>query len=319
MAVSYTTVFSSSDANIADSASSRTYSTYVPAGLLEELTFRLKGTTTAEPCDGDLSNLIQQLVGRFNGNQAFNLLANVNATTDNTIGRLAAVVESVGGRVSGEMSATAYDYSLTIPLGLALPQQCRFECDMKFIAAAVSATAQTTEIIFKYGASSSATIFGNPTTENLSTAQTMIQVKVPDYGKSARVIGVVVQEPSDTEKITEIICKPLGDFAASPAQWRGRAGLVGGNQFYYPDPDGDNPYSFAKELAGFHYLPMYNLDVSGTSGQVTLLITASEAVSNVQFMPVIALPTKGNGEAKPVQTATVSTSGSAASLSRAEE
>lgn len=319
MAVTYSNVLQSSATIIDDSATSSTLSTYVPAGLLEAVTYRFKGTSATAIATGDPMNIFSQFVGRFNGNQAYNLQALAPAATIDDISRLSAIVESLGGSVSGEASATAWDFSLTFPLGLNLPNQTRFETDIRTVAASAAPSTQTMEVIFKYGASNLATIYGNPTTENLSTAQTMVQVKIPDFGKNARVIGIAVQEPqAGSDKISEIICKPLGDFGASPAQWRARAGVLGGNQLYYPDLGSDDPYTFATGLSGFHWLPCYNLDVSAT-GQVTLLITASEALTNVQFMPVIALPTSGEGERSVKQTAVVSTSGSDSSLYRAEE
>lgn len=318
MAVSFTDVLQISDNLITDSGVSKTYSTYVGAGLIEGISLQFSGTTVAEICDGDFSNLISKVTTRFGGNQNMNLVANVTGSTETTVGRLTAIAQSVGGYCGGDMSATGYAYELYIPMGIYVGGQTRFEIDLTTVAGGETPTAQDARIVFKYGSSASATIYGNPSTFNVTTGQVMAQVPIGNWGKGAKVIGLAIQEPQNSDKLTQIVCKPLGDFQASPAVWRARAGVLGGNQYYFPDADGDNPYTFANQLGGFHYIPTYSLDVSAT-GNVTLLLTASESLSNVQILPIIQLPTSGNGELKAVQTASVKTSGADASVMRAEE
>jgi hypothetical protein len=314
----YSNVIQFSDNMISDSGVSKTTSAYVPAGLVEGAIIHLEGATAAEMCDGSPDNLFSNVNIRFAGTQVCNLIQNVTGATENSIGRLGATLESVGGYIAGDFSASAYDVQIFIPLGIVLTAQTRMEVDLTTVAGAVTPTSQNTEIILKYGNASAATVYANPSTFNLTTGQTLCQVPIGSWGKGAKVIGVAIQEPNNTDKITKVIAKPLGDFAATPSQLRARSGVLGGKQFYYPDPDTTGEYTFVNELGGFHWVNLYDLDVSGT-GSITFLMTASESVNNVQFAPILKLPTSNGGEAKAMQTASVSSSGSDYSNARAEE
>jgi hypothetical protein len=317
---SFVTVFQDNgDSGFVATAQTYQHSTYVPAGLLEEVTLRWKGTSATELCTGDYVNLISQYIGRINGNQFANLNSNAGGKESATVGRISAIIESVGGSVTGLISATSYDFSVNFPVGLNLPNQSRYEGELRTLPtlAGVVPTATTFQVVFKYGFSSLATIYGNSTTENISAQQTMVQVKVPNFGAGTKVIGVAIQEPAETTKITGIVCQALGNFNASPAEWRQRSGLMGGNQYYYQDAATGRTV-FEDKLLGFLFIPTYGLDTSAT-GQLTFLVTASEAVANVQFMPILSLPTNGAGQREAKQTMQKSTSGAGMAIERAEQ
>ena len=316
-ATSFTTVYQDSTSFFTTTAQTYQHSTYVPAGLLESVSLRWIGTSSAEMADGDYGNLLSQYIGRINGNQFANLNANAGDNDSVGISRIGAILESVGGTVSGNVTATGFDYMITIPVGLNIPNQSRYEGELRTGGSAVVPTANTFQVIFKYGFSDMATIYGNQTVQNISAAQTMVQVKVPNYGAGTRVIGVAIQQPNEDEQIAQIVCKPLGDFEASPAVWRERSGLVGGNQYYFHDAD-TGATVFQDALKGFLFIPTYGLDTSAT-GQLTFLVTGTGDVNNVSFTPILSLPTSGAGERREVKTQQVKTSGANAVLERAEQ
>jgi len=318
---SFVTVFQDNgDSGFIATPQTYQHSTYVPAGLLEEVSLHWVGTSATALCDGDYINLVNQYIGRINGNQFANLNSNAGDAESKTISRISAMVESVGGSVTGSISPTAYDFCLNFPVGLNLPNQSRYEGEVRTLGtlAGVVPTLTSFQVIFKYGFSSLATIYGNSTTENISAQQTMVQVKVPNYGAGTKVIGVCIQEPAEgASKISGIVCQALGNFSASPAEWRQRSGLMGGNQYFFQDAATGRTV-FEDKLDSFLFIPTYGLDTSAT-GQLTFLVTATEAVANVSFTPLLSLPTSGNGERSEKQTMQISTSGAGMALERAEQ
>ena len=68
-ATSFTTVYQDSTSFFTTAPQTYQHSTYVPAGLLESVSLRWIGTSSAEMADGDYANLLTQYIGRINGNQ----------------------------------------------------------------------------------------------------------------------------------------------------------------------------------------------------------------------------------------------------------
>ena len=192
-----------------------------PAGLIEEVGIRLKGTTAAAPSASSMAEMITGLRCTFNGDQWLNaqLLAGVN--TNVNCSRLGALVQDVGGKVVENGSLTAQDMTVWIPCGINLPTNSRFELNIQYAIAAVAITTPKFEVWFKYGKSTNATIIGNMTSQSIAfDTQTMVSVKIPTY-KGATVAGIAIQCPTAEDNLTEVIVKPLGDFAYSASYLRG--------------------------------------------------------------------------------------------------
>lgn len=292
-----------------------------PAGLVEEVGFRLKGTTASAPSAASMAELITGLRMTFNGDQWLNaqMLAGVNTNTE--CARLGALVQDLGGRVVEAGSTTAQDMTIWIPCGINIPTNSRFELNIQYAIADVAITVPKFEIWFKYGKSTNATIVGNMTSESIAhSTQTMVSVKIPTY-KNATVAGIVIQCPTAEDNLTELIVKPLGDFAYSSTYLRGISGASQNGYQFMDAGDDANANQYNNALVGYYFVPLYNLSV--VDGSVVLLLTVAQsgalAAQNYTFTPILNLPTGGSGERTPKQTASVATGSKGAILQRAED
>ena len=110
--------------------------------------------------------------------------------------------------------------------------------------------------------------------------------------------------------------KPLGDFQYTPTYLRGISG-ASQNGYEFADPTNQTTHlKFADKLAGYYFVPLYNLEI--IDGSVVLLCTAG-AAQFYTFTPILNLPTSGSGERVPRQTSGVATGSKGAILQRAED
>ena len=327
MAVTYTKIYQDTTSlPVVGATGSFSIANPIPAGMVESLVFQIRGTSGAGGVSANsIASLISSLRCTFNGNQffIFSSLANVSAQVQ--VNRLSALVQDIGGFVAENLSATAQDMQISIPVGIMLGNNSRFEIALNYFALGAGlALAGNFEIWVKYGASTSSTITGNSTSFPIPVAtQTMMTVAVPNYGKGAKVSGIVLQGTVNADNLSQVVVQPLGNFSMTPTYLRGAA--------FGPSNLG-NGYSFASiasdafglqttnSCIGQYFIPLYDLDVS--SGSVNLLVTsvAGAALETYTATPILKLPNgSGKGEKMGVQTASVATSASASILRRAEE
>jgi hypothetical protein len=294
----------------------------VPAGLIEQVGFRISGTCAAYPSTASAAEVISGIRFTLNGDQLFNVQTQANATTNAGCSRLGAMVQDIGGGVVEDPSSPlAVDMTVWIPVGVNAPVNSRFELALNYITALSTITGNF-EIWIKYGKSTNLTLLTNQTSQTIADgAQTMVSVKIPSI-KGATVAGIMVQGARASDNMTAIIPKVLGDFAFSPTYLRGLAGITA-DQYYFADDAGSaTAQEFQDAIDGYYFVPLYNAVVS--DGSVVLLITSTtdEAGANSEFYtftPVLNLPTSGSGERTPRQTAGVATGSKGAILSRAED
>jgi len=319
MGVRYTKIYQDA-VSIPSETASATYdvSNPVPAGLVEMVGIRLVGTTAAQPTSASATGLIKNLRLTYNGDQLFSYtnLAAVNTTA--TLDRFSALVQDLGGFIAEKGSATAQDITIWIPAGIRLPGNSRLEAHIEYVQSAAAWSNTKFEIWQKYGRSSSATIVGNQTSSTMvAGAQVQVTVKIPSY-KGATVSGIQIQSTTAGDDMTSVIAKPLGDFEFTPTLARGLAGRAAGRDPYeFMDAGASTTAPQLTDGAGTGqvFLPLY--DLANTDGSVTLLVTAATS-ETYTFTPILSLPTGGNGEAMPTQTASKATGGSEAILDRAE-
>lgn len=301
----------------------------LPAGMVESIIFQIRGTSGAGGVSaGSLSSLISSLRCTFNGNQFFNFASLADVSASQQVNRLSALVQDIGGFVAENLSATAQDMMVEIPVGINLTGSSnRFEIALNYFALGAGLTlVGNMEIWIKFGTSSSSTICGNSSSFPIPAAgvQTMMTVAVPNYGKGAKVSGIVLQGTLNQDNLDSVVVQPLGNFSMTPTYLRGSA---------YGGTNGGNGYSFAALAAdanglvdtnrciGQYFIPLYDLDTS--SGSVNLLVSsvAGAALETYTATPILKLPNgSGTGEKIGVQTATgTATSASASILRRAEQ
>lgn len=319
MAVSYSKIYQDAVSIPSETAgASYDVSNPVPAGLVEMVGIRLVGTTTAQATAASVTGLIKNLRLTYNGDQLFNYTNLAAVNTVATLDRFSALVQDIGGFIAEKGSATAPDVTIWIPAGIRLPGNSRIECHIEYVTSAGTWSNTKFEIWHKYGKSSSATIVGNQTsTTMVSDAQVQVTVKIPNY-KGSTVSGIQIQSTTATDDMKEVIAKPLGDFAFSPTLARGLAGRAAGRDPYeFMDAGASTsaPQLTDGDGTGQVFLPLY--DLANTDGSVTLLVTASTS-EIYTFTPILRLPTGGNGEAMPTQTASKATGGAESILDRAE-
>ncbi len=293
----------------------------VPAGLIEQIGFRIVGTCAAYPSTASAAELVSGLRFTLNGDQLFNYQIQGSDPLNAGVSRLGAMLQDIGGGVvETPASPTAIDMTLWIPVGVNAPVNSRFELAMNFITALSTVTGNF-ECWIKYGKSTNLTLVGNQTSQTIAdAAQTMVSVKIPTI-KGATVAGVMIQGSRNSDNMTAIIPKILGDFAFSPTYLRGIAGITA-NQYYFADDAGlATGQEFQDAVSGYYFLPLYNAQVS--DGSIVVLLTSTNDDGSgsefYTFTPVLNLPTSGSGERTPRQTAQVATGSKGAILSRAED
>lgn len=319
MAVRYTKIYQDATSVPSESAgASYDISNPVPAGLVEMVGFRLVGTTAAQPTAASATGLIKNMRIIYNGDQLFNYTNLAAVNTIATLDRFSALVQDIGGFIVDSGSATAQDLTVWIPAGIRLPGNSRIEFHVEYVTSAAAWSSTKVELWHKYGMSSNATIVGNQTSATMvAGGQVQVTVKIPSY-KGATVSGIQIQSTTAGDDMTEVIAKPLGDFALTPTLARGLGGRAAGRDPYeYMDAadSTEAPQLTNGAGTGQVFLPLY--DLANTDGSVTLLVTATTA-ETYTFTPVLSLPTGGNGEAMPTQTASKATGSSESILDRAE-
>jgi len=326
MAVTYTKIYQGTELPVVGATGSFSISNPLPAGMVESLIFQIRGTSGAGGVSANsLSSLISSLRCTFNGNQFFNFASLADVSASQQVNRLSALVQDIGGFVAENISATAQDMMIEIPVGISLGNNSRFEIALNYFALGAGlALAGNLEIWCKYGASTSSTITGNATSFPVPVAtQTMMTVAVPNYGKGAKVAGVVLQGTANADNLASVVVQPLGNFSMTPTYLRGSSfgGTNGGNGYSFAALAADaNGLVGTNFCTGQYFIALYDLDVS--SGSINLLVTtvAGAALETYTATPILKLPNGGGkGEKIGVQTATVATSASGSILRRAEE
>lgn len=322
MSVQYVKIFQDSTTIPTGAVGSFNVSNPIPAGLVESFMVVLKGTSGGGGvAASSMTSLFSNLRVVFNGNQFFNLnsLADRSATDGQDV--LGALVDDMGGFCAENISATAQDLTVSIPCGISLGNNSRFEVDLSYYALAGGLTfTGTFELWVKYGQSSNASIVGNATSFQVPEAsQTMMTVAIPSF-KGAKVSGIALQGTAIADNISEVIIQPLGNFGMTPTYLRGASG-ASQNGYLYKDIGVDGVGLVpASQTTGYYFCPLYDLDVS--SGSVNLLITTAangQGTENYSATPILSLPTGGSGEKMARQTASVKTGSADAILRRAEE
>lgn len=288
----------------------------IPAGLVEQWGIRIVGGSAGAMTATGLTELVSSLRLTINGDQIINFNTSACDITNAGQSRLGALVDDIGGIVAEKPSDTDNDCTIWFPMGLNLPQNSRFELSLAYVASADDLTNPKFEVWAKYGSASSCTVIGNATSQTMATnAQVMMTVKIPTF-KGAKVSGIALQNVDNTDTLTEVIVKPLGDWAMSPAFLRGASGAgQNGYQFVSPTVDA-NANIYASQVDGYYFIPLY--DLAMTDGSVTLLVTANDNVV-MTATPILTLPTGGSGQSTPKQTASEKTGASQSILRRAEE
>ena len=317
--VRYTMIYQDATSLVSETAA-QTYnlSNPLPSGLIEEIGLRFTGTTAAAyPSAASFTELVSGVRLTFNGDQWCNIQTQANVNTSNTVSRLGALMQDIGGRVVEDTSAlTTLDCTVWIPCGINVPNNSRFELQLNYAVAAAALTSGNFEVWCKYGKSTNITVIGNMTSQNIAAnTQTLITVKIPTI-KGATVAGIAVQGESANDRLSSLIVKPLGDFQFSPTYLRGISGASQNGYEFADLNDSNNELQFADKLAGYYFVPLYNLTI--TDGSVSLLVDATNA-EFYTFTPILNLPTSGSGERQPRQTSGVATGSKGAILSRAED
>jgi len=317
MGVSYTKVYQDAVSLFNGTAGvSFDISNPVPAGLVEQFGIRIVGTTADVPSAASMSELISQLRLTFNGDQIYNFNTSACDVANAGQSRLGAVLDDIGGFVAENPSAVSQDMTLWIPCGINLPTNSRFELSIAYIKALQDITDAKFEVWFKYGKATNAMILGNATSQTMSAnSQVMMTVKIPSF-KGATVSGIILQNPDNTDTLTEVIVKPLGDFAMTAPFLRGASGASQNGYQFVSATVSDTANLYSSGVSGYYFIPTY--DLTGTDGSITLLITANDNVVYTAI-PVLSLATGGSGEAQPKQTASKATGSSPSILQRAEE
>jgi len=317
--VRYTMIYQDATSLVSEAAvATYNISNPLPAGLIEEFGLRFTGATAAAyPSAASFTELVSGIRATFNGDQWFNLQTQANVNTSATVSRVGAFIQDVGGRiVEDTTSATNLDCTVWIPCGINVPANSRFELQLDYAVAAAALTSGNFEVWCKYGKSTNITVVGNMTSQNLAAnTQTLMTVKIPSI-KGATVAGIALQGETAADNLNNLIVKPLGDFQYTPTYLRGISGASQNGYMFADNGDSNNELQFADKLAGYYFVPLYNLEI--IDGSVSLLLNAGVA-EFYTATPVLNLPTSGSGERTPRQTSGVATGSKGAILSRAED
>lgn len=301
----------------ATGATSYSLSNPLPAGNVSRIGLRFTGKTDAAyPTTSSFFDLVQGVRFTFNGDQWCNIQTQANSATNASISRLGAMVQDVGGAiVESTQSLTAIDATVWIPCGITVPNNSRFELALNMIASEVALTAGNFEIWVQYGSASTITFVGNQTSQNIAAnAQTLMTVKIPTIS-NATVAGIMLQGATAVDALSELIVKPLGDWAFSPTYLRGISG-ASQNGYEFRGAAASTVNTFENAALGYYFVPLYNLTI--VDGSVQLLLTAG-AAEFYTATPVLNIPTSGSGEKQPRQTSRVETGSKQAIIARSED
>lgn len=317
MAVRYTKVIERADVGPSESGSSTSnLSEPVAAGMCEMVGLNMSYTSAGASHAANEWGLLKTLTLIFNGNQIFSYTDLAAANTLTTVPRIVALVEDLGGYITSSGDSDAVDSWLWIPTGIQLGANARLEVRATFVTAAATITNKTFSVWHKYGNAQSATVVGNATTAALAGgSQTQVVCRVPSY-PNAVVSGIQIQSTTAGDDMVNAIVKPLGDFSLTTDAIRAIGGRNFGAGKLYSYLDGADLIQNDGAGSGQVFCPLYNY--SSADSTVVVLIEASTS-ENYSITPILSVPNgNGNGERTGMQTASKSTSASAAILDRAE-
>ena len=149
--VRYTMIYQDATSLVSETAV-QTYniSNPLPSGLIEEIGIRFTGATAAAyPSAASFTELVSGVRFTFNGDQWCNIQTQANVNTSNTVSRLGALVQDIGGRVVEDTSSlTNLDCTVWIPCGINVPNNSRFELQLNYAVAAADRDWETVFEVF---------------------------------------------------------------------------------------------------------------------------------------------------------------------------
>jgi len=235
---------------------------------------------------------------------------------------MGAMLQDIGGFVVEESSITNLDCTLWIPVGINAPVNSRFELALNYATALQTPTAANFECWVKYGKSTNMTLIGNQTSQNIAdAAQTMVSVKIPTIS-GATVAGICVQGARNSDNMSGIIPKLLGDFSQSATMLRGASGANSNGYMFASSTVSVQAQQYSQAVDGYYFVPLYNAQV--TDGSIILLLTSTNDDGTgsefYTFTPILNLATSSqSGQREARQTSQIATGSKGAILSRAEE
>jgi hypothetical protein len=309
-------IYQDSTAIPSNAAATYDRSENLPAGTVAQFGLRWTHSSATAVTSASFLNILQNLRIRFNGNVWLdaNMLRADDA--DDNISRIGAFSQDCGGYVAEAISATAGECWLWFPCGVTLPANSRVEVTLGYTATAVATTGGSFEMWARYGPATQTSFYGSSTSQTLPAgSQTQVNVKVPAI-PGATVAGIAVLAPDASARVTTVIPKGITDFAISELGLEGLAGITQ-DQYYYADPADEARYTFAKELPGYNFMPMFDMAADG--GNLTLLV--EDSVGGIfSFVPVLSVASAGAaGERLPMQTAGVVTRGASQAINERAE
>lgn len=287
-----------------DAANSYVSGWNVPGGQCEFLIIRGDITFDVDPApNSDMSNLVKGLRVVVNGDVVFDFRNPAAIAADsNAPGRMAYLLNSIGGRAYDVPGTTTREWYWAVPLGLSLPQSVnRWEITLDWGNADADSdpTSGTIEYWLQRNSAMQTQTFVAPATSFQHTANNIEQVtiRVPtNVPKGMVVSALMIQNDSGANELGAqgLRINALGSFGIPYEMWTFLNGDIANGIQY---STGAAPQTFAIDAGGLIVIPVYGL----TGGDITAIVD-STATTTRTYTPILTAPVGGAQSAENVQT-----------------
>ena len=258
--------------------------------------------TGADPCpDSDMSNLVQGFRVIVNGEILFDY-RNPMTVDPNGVegGRMAYLLNSIGGRAYDVPGTTTREFYWAIPLGVQLPDSVnRWEIIVDWGAADADAViaSGSLEYWIQYNTAMETQTTIVPATSFTSTENNVEQVvvRIPQ-NVTGVVSAILVQNSSAANEFGSqgIRINALGSFGIEHSFWTFLNGDLANGIMY---STGASPQTYDTEILGCILLPCFGL----TGGDITLVVN-STADTTRSYQPIMTNPVGARQAIENVQT-----------------
>lgn len=289
----------------------------IPMGALESIVIRLTTVNTTNAILADFGNVFSSLRLTLNGDVFFDFRQAVNGGDNNNPSSIGYFLNSIGGRAVEKPSDLTKEAYFVIPCGLQVDQGVgRIETVISYAATAAAVASGTFQMWARYNTSTqTSTVIAPATSYTHANAIEQVVCRIPVMTKGQVVSGILVQNDGATDQLGSqgIRIMTQSAYGLDVDFLRTFNGDLMNGVMYGDDDASTTQLTFAQEVAGTIFIPLFNL----VGGDVVLQVDSNAATTRT-YTPVLVSAYNAREQAGTRQTVSVAGNTSKAILDHVE-